>query len=198
MNELRKGLFYFPDKGAGDGEGEKPGDDKEGKKPDETQVKDELTWDAWHKTLPEPVQKLISEHESGLRTALASERDARSTAEKDLRDVAGKLEKGSDAQKKVLELADDVAAGTKKADFYEDAHKAGVTNLKLAFHIADGDDLFDKRGLVDFDKMKEEYPELFGKKQLGDGNAGDGTGGKLPGGEKDMNAAIRRMAGIKQ
>jgi len=191
MNIFKKGLYYSPadDKPEGD---QKPEDKKPAEKPAEVE---EVKWETWHDALPEPAKKLVADHVSGLKTALASERDARGTAEEDLRKVAADLEKGSDAQKKVLKLADDVAAGDRKADFYEDAHKASVTNLKLAFHIATTEDLFDKRGIVDFEKMKKDYPELFGKKKIPDGSAGDGTDGKPPGGEPDMNYLIRRKAG---
>ena len=108
MSEFRKSLFYSPDAdGAGNGKPEEKG----------KQEGEVLEWDAWHKALPEDAQELVKGHVSGLKTALASERDARTTAEKDLRDVAGELEKGSDAQKKVLDLADDVAAGNIKIAF---------------------------------------------------------------------------------
>ena len=82
-----------------------------------------------------------------------------------------------------------------KADFYEEAHKAGVSNLKLAYHIATTEELFDKRGAVNFEKMKEAYPELFGKKQVPRGDAGEGTGTAPGGKEISMNAFIRRAAG---
>lgn len=171
-------------------------DGKKDEKPEEKPGKaDALQWDTWHDALSEPAQKLIAEHTSGLKTALTSERDARSDAEGDLRKVAKDLKEGGEAQKKVLKLADDVAAGNLKADFYDDAHKAGIPNLKLAFHIAKEDDLFDKRGNVNFVKMKEDYPELFGKTKVADGSAGEGTGGGTPGGKRDMNKAIRTMSG---
>ena len=186
MSDFTKGLFYSPDDG-GDGP---PPDDK----PKENQADEGLKWETWHGELPEPAQKLVADHVSGLKTALDSERDARKTAEGDLRDVAGKLEKGSEAQNEVLKLADAVAAGNLKADFYEDAHKAGVSNLKLAHHIATTDDLFDRKGNVNFDKMKEAYPELFVTKKAPPANPGDGTGGKLPGEKVDMNALIRKKA----
>ena len=188
MSEFRKGLFFSPDDGGAGGE-------KPDEKPNGEEKGDALEWDTWHGALPEDAQKLVAGHVDGLKTALASERDARGTAEKDLRDVAGELEKGSDAQKKVLKLADEVAAGNLKADFYEDAHKVGVTNLSLAFIVAEKEGLFDKRGNANFDKLKEIYPELFGKKEIPDGSAGDGTGGTLPSGKVDMNYLIRKKAG---
>jgi len=164
----------------------------------EVQPKEEpkaLEWKPWHDALPKEAQELVAEREKGLKGALDTERDARKTAEKDLRAVAKKLDEGSDAQNEVLKLADQVAEGTTKADFYEEAHKAGVSNLKLAYHVATTEELFDKRGGVNFDKMKDAYPELFGKKAPPKGNAGDGTG-SAPGGQKvGMNEYIRRSAG---
>ncbi len=192
MFELRKGLYFSPADDTG-GNGKDDTEEKPAAKKEETPLK----WDTFHGSLPEVAQKLIADHESGLRTALVTERDARGDLEKDLKNVAGELEKGSDAQKEVLKLADKVAAGDRKADFYEDAHKAGVSNLKLAYHVAKTDDLFDKRGNVNFEKMKDAYPELFGKKKVPDGSGGDGTGGGHPGKKQTMNDAIRAMSGRK-
>ena len=194
MNELRKGLFFSP---ANDDGANGKDDAEETKKTSKKEEETPLEWDAFHGSLPKEAQTLIATHESGLKTALDTERDARGKLEEKARKVAGKLEKGSEAQKEVLKLADDVAAGNQKADFYEDAHKNGVSNLPLAYHVATKEDLFDKRGNVDFDKLKKDYPELFGKKKVADGSAGEGTGGGLPGKKKDMNAAIRAMAGKK-
>lgn len=192
LSNLWNGFCYSPDDKSGGGNG----DDDKAKDKDKDKGKDEdkgksLAWKPWHDALPKEAQELIATRESGLKTALDSERDARKDAEKDLRAVAKDLEEGSEAQKKVLTLADDVAEGTKKADFYEDAHKAGVSNLKLAFLVATDEGLFDKRGNANFDKLKEGFPELFGKKKIIDPNAGDGTDTLPDGQKKDMNAYIR-------
>ena len=88
-----------------------------------------------------------------------------------------------------------MAVGNTKADFYEDAHEAGISNLKLAYHVATTEDLFDKRGNVDFDKMKENFPELFAKPpRKPQGGAGDGPGDNL-GQKAGMSAWIRKEAG---
>lgn len=194
MNRLWKGILYDKDGTAGGGTDDGKGDPSKDK--GTVDVKPVvLDWDTWHGTLPKAAQKLIAAHESGLKTALGSERDARGKAEGDLRNVAKKLEEGSEAQKEVLKLADDVAVGNTKADFYEEAHAAGVSNLKLAYHVAVTEELFDKRGNVDFAKMKETFPELFGKAPIKPKtNAGDGTDTDL-GQTADMNAYIRKAAG---
>jgi len=191
MSDFERGLFYSPDDGGAGG----PGESGEGEQDQGNQEGEGLQWDTWHGALPEAEQKLIADHEGSLKSALKSERDARGEAEKSLREVAAKLEEGSDAQKQILELADAEAAASLKAEFYEEAHNANVTNLKLAYHVATTEGYIDKKGKVDFAGMKEQYPELFVKKFIPDGGAGEGTGGKLPGEKVNMNALIRKKAG---
>jgi hypothetical protein len=84
-----------------------------------------------------------------------------------------------------------------KAEFYEVAHEAGVTDLKLAYIVAKEEKLIDKRGNVDFDKLKEAHPSLFASPRRPPGDAGAGTGGEGSGRTRDMNAAIRAAAGRK-
>ena len=189
MSSFLEGLYFSPeaDEGAG-GEGDQTQDEQ-------NQEGEVLEWDTFHKALPEEAQKLIEKRESGLKSALETERDSRGKVEKELREVASKLEKDSDAQKKVLKLADENALANAKADFYEEAHEEGVSNLKLAHVVATTDGLISKSGKIDFKKMKESYPELFGKKKMPPGGAGEGTGGKQPGAKGDMNARIRAKAG---
>lgn len=201
MRKWWEGMVLFaPDKaggGNGDGAGDKGNDKDKGagdKKGDGTGDQ-APTFDQWLSGQDAKTKELLSEHTQGLRKALGTERDARKDAEKDLRAVADKLEKGSEAQKEVLRLADEGAAETVKAEFYEDAHEAGIVNLKLAYHVAITDELFDKRGNVDFEKMKVDFPELFGKApRKPPGGAGDGAGDDL-GQPASMNAFIRRQAG---
>jgi hypothetical protein len=182
------GKVRFEAEGGKGGDPPKTSEPKTGEKPPPT-------FDSWFEEQPDEIKGLVEGHVKGLKTALGSERDARDKAEKDLRDVAAKLEKGSEAQKQVLELADAVQEGNTKADFYEDAHAAGVSNLKLAWHIAKTEELFDKRGVVDFEKMKANYPELFGRlSKTPPGNVGAGGNQKLAP-ARSMNEFIRRQAG---
>ena len=112
-----------------------------------------------------------------------------------LRDMAGKAEKGSEAEKQLTSMADQMAEADRRAEFYDEAHKAGVTNLKLAYLSAVADERFDKKGRVNFDEMKKDDPELFGSKKPPEGNAGKGTGDNGPAGHADMNTWIRKAAG---
>jgi hypothetical protein len=153
-----------------------------------------LEYEAWVKDQPKNIKDMLGKWEGGLKTALESERGSRKDLEKQLRDLAKKAEDGSDAQKKLVGMADQVSAADRRADFYEEAHKAGVSNIKLAFLVATEEDLFDSKNRVNFDAMKKEYPELFGGKPVPEGNAGNGTEG-APQGVKDMNKLIRQAAG---
>ncbi|OQY95342.1 MAG: hypothetical protein B6D39_00150 [Anaerolineae bacterium UTCFX2] len=177
--------------GAGSSDGEsKQNDSKDGK----SDQKSSLSYEAWVKDQPEEIKTMLSGWERGLKTALDGERDARKGLEKQVRDLAGKAEKGSEAEKQLTQLADQITESDRRSDFYEAAHAAGVTNLKLAYLVALHDDLFDKRGMVNFETMKGFYPELFGGQKLPKGNAGDGTG-TSPTGKNSMNDYIRAAAG---
>jgi hypothetical protein len=153
------------------------------------------TFETWLEKQDETVKGLLDGHVKGLKTALDSERESRKDLEKQLRDLAKKAETGSDAQTKLTTMADQLAASDRKADFYDAAHKAGVSNLSLAYLAASEKGLIDNKGRVNFDEMKKDFPELFGGKPVPDGNAGSGTEGAPGGAANDMNARIRRAAG---
>jgi len=154
-----------------------------------------LQYEEWLKGQPEEVKTMLGGWEKGLKTALKDERDARGDLEKKLRDLAGKAEKGSEAEKKLIEMADQMAEGDRRATFYEEAHKAGVSNLKLAYLVVVQEDLFDKRGNVNIDALKKDYPELFDQgAPKTKGNAGDGTETQQPA-HVGMNEFIRASAG---
>ena len=190
------GLFFDKDdKGGGADEEDEDDKGKSKGSDEEDEEEDVLSWDDWHKEQSEEVQELITGREKGLKSALGSERDARKDLEKKVRGLAKEAKDGSKVKEELDDLADELKEADQKADFYGDAHKQGVTNLKLAYQVAVADDLFDRRGNANFGKMKEEYPELFGSKKKVDGNIGDGTGGKIGGRVKDMNTAIRAAAG---
>ncbi len=154
-----------------------------------------VPFDEWLKAQPEDAQKRISENVSGLKSALAAEREASREREKELRKLADAAEKGSEAQKKLEALADQLAESDRRADFYEAAQREGVTNMRLAYTVAVQDELFDRRGNPQFDEMRTAYPELFVAQQAAPaGHAGAGTQ-KPPATKVSMNDFIRRAAG---
>lgn len=165
--------------------------------PAEEKVEGEtLTFDGWLDQQPENVKNLLDVHTKGLKSALESERGSRKDLEKQLRDLAKKVEAGSETEKQLTELADQQASASRRADFYESAHREGVTNLKLAFTVAGQDELFDKKGNVDFGEMKKFYPELFGTVAGANANAGSGTG-KPPAATFSMDNYIREKVNKK-
>lgn len=153
-----------------------------------------LVYETWIDGQPDEVKTLLTENTTGLKTALASERDGRKILEGEIRDMA---KKADGDQKVALEgMADKIESADQKTVFYEDAHAAGMTNLKLGYQAALADEMFDRKGNVNFDTMKTEYPELFSGKGKGTpkGGAGDGHNNdhKTP---FDMNARIRQASG---
>jgi hypothetical protein len=142
----------------------------------------------------ETVRGLFDDHVKGLKGALDSERGSRKEMEKQIRELAGKADKGSDAERQLTKLADDLSDANVKADFYEKAHDSGIRNLRLAYQVARLDGLIDARGRIDFDRMKKDYPELFAQTPATRNNAGSGT--QTPAaGAGGMNDFIRRAAG---
>lgn len=134
-----------------------------------------LVYETWIAEQPETIRTLLDGHAAGLKSALQSERERSKTLEKELRDAASKAEKGSDAEKRLSTLADQVQAESKKSAFYESAVTAGVNNLKLAFLAATQDELFKKDGSPDFEALKTSYPELFGATQSNSAGEGSNT-----------------------
>ena len=144
---------------------------------------------------PETIRALHAESVKGLKSALEAERETRKGLEKQVRDMAGKAEKGSEAQGELEKLADKIAASDKRADFYEAAHSAGVTDIRLAHIVAEQEQLFDRKGNPDFETMKKQHPALFGGTPPAPaGNAGAGTQ-TPPGGAPSINDRIRALAG---
>lgn len=174
--------------------------DEQGKqepKGEEKKIEGEtLTFDGWVKDQSEEVKAMLDSHTKGLKSALDSERGSRKELEKQLRDLAKKAEAGSEAEKQLTALADQQATANQRVDFYEQAHREGVTNLKLAYTVAVSEDLFDKKGNVDFAEMKKSFPELFGQASRATANAGTGTG-KPPSPAQNMNDFIRKASGRK-
>jgi hypothetical protein len=141
-------------------------------------------FETWMKGQDKGVQELYSSHTSGLKSALSKERDGRSEAEKQLRELAKKAESGSEMQAKLTEQADQMAELTRKSAFYDKAHAARDAQL-----ISD-------KGEVDIKKLQEQFPELFGGSQPPPpGNAGSGITNP-PGGKQTMDDMIRRRAGV--
>lgn len=124
-----------------------------------------LTWDEWHGQLSEDQRKLIESKfdtdAKALKGALEKERDEAKTLAKQLKDLQGKSEKGSELEKALSDLQAQLAAATQEKQFILDAPAKGVSNIKAAYKLALADGLIDAKGAVDWDALKGAYPELF-------------------------------------
>lgn len=192
-------LFYAPDSDGGapataaDATNDTAVTDPQGQEPGGEEEETAVTFDTWLTAQDEQVQTLINDHLGGLSNALKAERAERKTLTKQLRDVTAKLEDGSDLKNQLDRVSSDFDSLERQASFYEDAHAAGVTNLRLAWLAAQDGGLVSKTGTVDIDKLKLQAPELFKKMTIPTGNAGNGrVHNPQP---DDMNQIIRRAAG---
>jgi len=151
------------------------------------------TWDAFLEAQPEPVKQLFSQHVQGLKAALSTERDQRRDFEKQLRDVAKQLEDGSEAKAQLEQLSSQYEEAERRLAFYESA-PAELVNAKLGWLAVTELDAFDRRGNVNWDAVREAYPELFksAKSPAPSANAGAGTQGTQT--PFSMNDAVRAAA----
>jgi len=163
---------------------------------DTDQGNETQTWEAFLGAQSDDVKALHEGHVKGLRSALGSERDQRKDLASQLQDAAKKLEKGSEAQKALEEASGKLEAANQRADFYAEASKPeiGCSNAKLAYIAAQEIGAFDSRGNVNWEVLKQQFPELFKGKPVAKGNAGSGAG-QTGGGKAGMNEFIRAAAG---
>jgi len=153
-----------------------------------------IKFDEWLAKQDEAVKTAYEEHVTGLKATVKATRDERDQFAKELRDAAGKVAKGSEAEKALNDMAGKYEAAEKRASFFEDAVKPGIDcrNPKAAYALAVTDNLFDRKGSPDWAALKAAAPELFGK-VIPPAHPGDGTGA-IPK-NQDMNAYIRQAAG---
>jgi len=157
-----------------------------------------VKFDDWYGTLSEPYQEALDEHISGLKSALTNEREGRKALERQVRDLSKKAESGSEIQKQLDAIAANLSVETQRSSFYEQAHGAGVKNLRLAWLAAQDAKLINADGSIDLAKLKETAPELFAqsKASVPQGNAGTGAT-TPPASQRSMNDFLRSAAGIK-
>ncbi len=190
-HDWRGGMLRKSDSGAGAGgmSGDGSGGQPDGETPPEV-----LTFETWYGKLDAQQRGLFDEHVSGLKTALATERQNRADLSKQIKDLAAKAEKGSELEKQLTDASQRLEVAERRAAFAEEASRPDVacSNVKAAYALAVAEQLFDRHGRPDWNALKITAPELFRKPTVGsaDGGAGTNQGPKL-----DMNTLIRRAAG---
>lgn len=175
------------------------------------------SYQALYDSLPKEHRKLIDDEIGGLRSALQNERTGRkednATLKKQLKELQKQLEEGTEARTSLDEIIGErdkvnekLDLETERSDFFLSAHEAGVINLKLAWLAVQEErannkesEMFDKKGRVDFDTLKEQHPQLFAQEKPAPTvrtRAGSGHGStNSPAPKRDMNFIIRREAG---
>ncbi len=125
-----------------------------------------LTFEKWLEMQDDQVRALVNGNIKSLKSALKSERENREMFEKDVRELAKEVEVTTEMQKRVTKLTNQLTASDRRIAFYEAAHAANATNLKLAFIVATQENLFDKQGNVNFELLQRDHPELFTQKKM--------------------------------
>lgn len=159
------------------------------------QNQETLTFDSWFATQDEAVKGLLDTHTNGLKSALQSERDQRGKLQGELKKVTKELEEGTEARKQLESITTKLDELETQNAVYETLTAAGITNLKLGWMAVQASGALDKRGNVNIETLKAEYPELFKKAAPPPGNAGSGQNNGLPAGNGSMDDYIRRAAG---
>ncbi|MCE5259909.1 MAG: hypothetical protein LLG44_12770 [Chloroflexi bacterium] len=154
------------------------------------------SFEAFMESQSAEVKALYEGHTKGLKSALEAERTQRSDLAKQLRDAASKAEAGSAAQKALQELQAKYEALDRKSAFIEESIKPeiGCADSQLAYLAALEIGAISEKGRADWAMLKERFPLLF-RPKTGNASAGVGTQG-APGGKFDMNAALRKAAGL--
>ena len=157
------------------------------------------TFEEWFESQPENVKSLISDHEKGLKSALNAERDNTKALSKQISDLQGAAEKGSELEKQLSTLQAKLTESERHANFIDGAASAGCTNPKAAYKLAKADeDLWRRDGSPDWAAIKETAPEFFRKPSNGSGNPGSGTDKDPNAGSKmhPMDEIMRRSIGV--
>lgn len=135
------------------------------------------SWETYLDAQPEMIKTLYTQHIAGLQNAVRATRDERDALAKQIKELLPKAEKGSEMERSLNEFSGKLEAAERRAIFAEEAARPeiGCTNPRLAWTLAQADNLFDRKGMPDWNAIKNAAPELF-RKPAAAGNAGAGTG----------------------
>lgn len=152
-------------------------------------------FETWLSEQPDTVRGGYENHTAKLKRALEEERSQRKEFTKQLRELTGKAEEGSEAKKALDAMSSRAEQAEQRAAFYESAGRPeiGCTNPKAAFLVAQAEGLFTRSGEPDWTAIKTQVPEFFTRK-VPPGNAGNGHNAPAAP-AADMNAFIRTAAG---
>jgi hypothetical protein len=155
-----------------------------------------LTFDQWFPSQDKAIQDLVQGRLQALEGTLRAQKGERENLTKQIKDLAAKAEKGSETQKALEDVSAKLDAETRRADFFEDAAKPdiGCSNPRLAYLAAQQAGAIDQKGRINWDVLKQQFPELFKPKSPPPASAGAGTSNP-PAAKNSMNDYIRHAAG---
>jgi hypothetical protein len=154
-----------------------------------------VKFEEWLKTQDAGIQASYEANMVPIRNAVQATRQERDALGDQVKDLLKTAAKGSEMEKTLQEFQGKLAAAERRASFLESATQPGIDckNPKAALAIATASDLFTRQGQPDWNAIKAEAPELFGR-TIAPGNAGSGTGAPPPA-QGGMNAFIRKASG---
>lgn len=188
--------------GANNSNNNGEGDNNQQNNQEGNQQGDPATFEDWYKALPADHQTLFAPakaHFERMQATVKATRDERDDFSRQLRDATKKLKEGSEERQAFEGLSAQLDEANRRADFHEDAPSHKCLNSKAAYAIAKSQDLFDKKGGVDWARLEETAPELFGEakpKLPKKGGAGNGTNNNQSARKGTMNDWIRNQAGV--
>ena len=160
---------------------------------------DSVTFEAWLEGQSDEVKTRFEEQTQRLSSALKSERENTRSLSRQLKELQGAAEKGSDLEKQIQSLQEKLTESERHASFIDGAAGAGCTNAKAAYKLAKADaDLWRRDGSPDWEAIKETAPEFFQKPKGTSGNPGSGTNADPAAGSKmhPMDEMMRRQIGV--
>jgi len=191
-------IYYQSNGGTGGAAADDKSDDKEV----QDKQGDPETLESYIATLPKEQQDkfkpLLDAHIVKLSNTVKATREERDAFQKQLSDAIKKAENGKVDKAELEKLSAQAEEASRKSDFYEQAPQFECRNPKAAYAIAKVNDFFTKSGAPDWNAIKEEAPEFFGKAPMvtKKKTAGNGTNDE-PVSTNTMNDFIRRSAGIQ-
>lgn len=156
------------------------------------------SWDDFVATLPAEAKALYDGHITGLRNTVQATRGERDALQERVKAITATL--GQDpakAKERLDELQVELERETRRSAFVEQAIEpaVGCRNPRVAYLVAEAQNLFTRKGEPDWAAIKAAAPELFGP-SVPAGNAGNGTANPVPN-RVTMNDWIRQAAGRK-
>lgn len=152
-----------------------------------------LTWDSFLADQPDEVKALAETANSGLKTALQAERDARKQLDTQLKKIGKTAGDNAELTQTINDLRAQLDGQTRKANFATDLGSS-VSDVELAYLAAEKLEAFDRDGRVNVEKLKAAHPALFIQKLTPPPPGNHGTGHAPGGGGMTTNDRIRAAA----